>query len=457
MKITRTTRLQSRLNSIVMVLLIVALAGLVGWLSTRHEVQMDWTQSGRHTLSDASVDVLNKLEGPIEITSYSRDNPELREAVKQFVERYQRVKPDIELHFINPDIVPDEVRNLGISIDGEMIVRYRDRTEHVKSDREEEMTNALQRLARGEENWLAFVEGHGERSALGEANHDVSLWVEQLKSRGFKIQPLNLASVNAIPENTRLLVIASPDVDYLPGEVELILEYVRSGGNLLWFNDPGSLHGLDALADTLHIKKEPGMMIDFAGSLIGIDDPSIVLMTTSLYPPHPITRDFDYTTFFPTATALKVEENDTWDSKPFLSSGDHTWVEKGPLQGEVNFDAQTEEHGPLDLGVGLEREVEQDDGDELVTLKQRIAVITDGDFISNAYVNSSGNLDLGIRLINWLSSKDDFISIPARVANDTQLELSPLASGIIGFGFLIILPLFLMMTGLAIWWRRKKQ
>jgi len=457
MKITRTTRLQSRLNSIIMVLLIVALAGLLGWLSTRHEIQMDWTQSGRHTLSDASVDVLNKMEGPIEITSYARDNPDLREAVKQFVERYQRVKPDIEVHFINPDIVPDEVRNLGISVDGEMIVRYRDRTEHVKSDREEEMTNALQRLARGEENWIAFVEGHGERSALGKANHDISLWVEQLKNRGFKIQPLNLASVNTIPENTRILVIASPGVDYLPGEVELILEYVQAGGNLLWFNDPGSSHGLEALADTLHIKKEAGMMIDFAGNLIGIDDPSIVLMTTSLYPPHPITRDFDYTTFFPTATALKVLGNDTWDSKPFLSSGDHTWVEKGSLQGKVNFDEQTEERGPLDLGVGLEREIEQQDGDELVILKQRIAVIADGDFISNAYVNSSGNLDLGIRLINWLGSKDEFISIPARIATDTQLELSPLASGIIGFGFLIILPLLLLMTGLAIWWRRKKQ
>jgi hypothetical protein len=169
------------------------------------------------------------------------------------------------------------------------------------------------------------------------------------------------------------------------------------------------------------------------------------------------TREFDYTTFFPTATAVTHEENDIWEARPLINTGDHTWLETGRLEGEVNFDEGSDTAGPLDIGISLEREIESEEGDNLVRRQQRIVIIGDGDFLSNTYVNNSGNLDLGVRIMNWLSEDDDFIAIPAKLAKDMQLELSPFAAAIIGFGFLIILPLALLATGLTIWWRRRKQ
>jgi ABC-type uncharacterized transport system involved in gliding motility auxiliary subunit len=458
MKITSRTRLQSRINSMIMMILILSLAGLLGWLSTLHSWQLDLTQSGRHTLSDASKQVLAKMDGPIEITAYAREDVGLRDAIKKITGKYQQIKPDIVLHFVNPDAVPDEIRNLGISVNGELVIRYQDRNQHVQSDSEEEFTNALHRLARGAEHWLAFIEGHGERSPLGQANFDLNVWVQQLANRGFKVQPLNLANIQAIPENTQVLVIAGPRVDYLPGETGLIHDYLEKGGNLLWLADPAdSLHNLDTMAEQLRINIESGMIIDFAGQLIGLDDPTIVLQTSSLYPTHSITREFDYTTFFPTATSITYEKNDLWDSRPIISTGDHTWLETGKLEGEINFDENSDIAGPLDIGISLEREIETEQGENLIRKQQRIVVVGDGDFLSNTYVNNSGNLDLGIRIMNWLGEDDDFIAIPARLARDTRLEFSSFASVIIGFGFLIILPLALLATGLTIWWRRRKQ
>jgi len=238
MKITSQSRLQSRLNSLVTLLLIVCLTILLAWLSVRYQSQMDWTQSGRHTLSHASQEVLDRMQGPVEITAYARDDAALRQAVEKVVSRYQRLKTDIALHFVNPDAVPDEVRNAGVSVNGELLVRYQGRTEHVKTGTEEEFTNALQRLVRGSEHWLAFLEGHGERDPHGTANHDLKLWTSQLATRGFKIQPLNLATIQIIPSNTKVLVIASPTVDLLPGEIALIVEYLLRGGNILWLADP---------------------------------------------------------------------------------------------------------------------------------------------------------------------------------------------------------------------------
>jgi len=461
MKITANSRSQSRLNSIVMLLLILCLTGLLAWLSVRYQTQMDWTQNGRHTLSHASLEVLNHIDGPVDITAYARENASLRQAVEKIVGRYQRLKPDIKLHFVNPDAVPDEVRSAGISVNGEMLLRYQGRTEHVKTGTEEEFTNALQRLARGSEHWLAFVEGHGERNPFDKANHDLSIWTTQLESRGFKIQPLNLAEVQLIPSNTKVLVIASPTIDLLPGEIAIIVEYLLRGGNILWLADPGSLHGLELLADQLSIEIPSGVVIDFAGSLIGIDDPTIVLNTPRLYPDHVITRDFNYTTFFPTTASINVRDDEQWNTSSLLTSGDHTWLETGVLEGEVEYNEDNDLIGPLDIGITLEKTIENDLGNDLdepsEIIQQRIIVIGDGDFLSNTYVGNSGNLDLGIRLINWLSNDDDFISIPIKTVNDAHLELSLLASGIIAFGFILVLPLLFLGTGLTVWWRRKKQ
>ena len=456
-------RLHSRLNSLVTLLLIVCLTILLAWLSVRYQIQIDSTQSGRHTLSHASEEVLDRMEGPVEITAYAREEAALRMSVEKIVGRYQRLKKDIHLEFINPDAVPDEVRNAGVSVNGEMLLRYQGRTEHVKTGTEEEFTNALQRLARGSEHSLAFLEGHGERDPHGTARHDLRLWTSQLALRGFKVQPLNLATVQVIPDNTKILVIASPTVDLLPGEIALIVEYLLRGGNILWLSDPGGLHGLEPLADQLNIEIPTGVVIDFSGSLVGIDDPSIVINTSSMYPQHAITKAFNLTTFFPTAASIKVKDETQWNKSSLLISGDHTWLKTGALEAEVEveFNEDSDTPGPLDIGISLKRDIEKTvdnkpDEDSSGT-QQRIIIIGDGDFLSNAYVGNSGNLDLGVRLINWLSNDDDFISIPIKTVNDAQLEFPAYATWIIGFGFIFILPLLFLGAGLFIWWCREKQ
>jgi len=461
MKITASSRMRSQINSIVMLLLILCLTGLLAWLSVRYQVQMDWTQSGRHTLSHASQEVLSRMDGPVEITAYARENESLRQAVEKIVGRYQRLKSDINLRFINPDTVPDEVRNAGISVNGEMLLRYQNRIEHVKTGTEEEFTNALQRLARGSEHWLAFLEGHGERDPLGKAHHDLSVWTTKLATRGFKIQPLNLASTQVIPSNTKVLVIASPAVDLLPGEIAIIVEYLLRGGNILWLTDPGSLHGLEALADQLSIEIPSGVVIDFSGSLVGIEDPTIVLNTPNLYPDHAITKAFNLTTFFPTTAAIQVKEKEgaiaQWNKSSLLMSADHTWLDTAVLEGEIEYNEDSDKTGPLDIGISLERTIDNESGQASASLQQRIVIVGDGDFLSNAYVGNSGNLDLGVRLINWLSNDDDFISIPLKTLNDAHLEFPSYASWIIGLGFILVLPLLFLSAGLFVWWRRKKQ
>ena len=438
-----------RYHSLLTALLLVVAAALLAWLSVRHAVIMDWTRGGRHGLSSASRRVLERLPGNIEVTSYARDDTDLRAQVRGFIERYRRQKPEIDLVFVNPDTNPSEVRNLGIEVDGELVIRYHGRLEHVRNDSEEEFTNALQRLLRGTDRWVAFLEGHGERSPFGEASHELSRWGRYLHNRGLNLQPINLAALAAIPDNTSVLVIASPHTAYAAGETAIIRNYLEQGGNFLWLVEPDEHNGLDNVRDYLGLKFQPGTIIEMNGSVVGINDPTIALSTTQLYGRHPAVAQFDLTTMFPMATAVDARPDSPWRVTPVVTTSTHTWLERGPLQGTVSFEAKQDVAGPFAIALSLERDLPSG-------RQQRIMVIGDGDFISNRYVDNQGNLELGLRVMDWLAQSEGFITIPVRMVEDANLELSRPAAIIIGFGLLLVLPAGMLVTGGLIWWRRRR-
>ena len=89
--------------------------------------------------------------------------------------------------------------------------------------------------------------------------------------------------------------------------------------------------------------------------------------------------------------------------------------------------------------------------------QQRGIIIGDSDFLTNAYINQVGNLDLGLRLLSWLVHEDTFIKIPAKNTVDKQLQFTDTQVSILSFLFLIFIPLILITSGLFIWQRRKRR
>ena len=176
-----------------------------------------------------------------------------------------------------------------------------------------------------------------------------------------------------------------------------------------------------------------------------------------MYAKHVITDGFDLVTLFPVAGAINILKSDTWSAKSILNTGKHTWNELGKLEGEVELNNDTEKQGPLVLGVSLERKINEQENNEPQKKQQRIIVVGDGDFLSNAYFLNNGNGELGIRIINWLSNNDDFISIPSRIVIDAHLKMPFYTLGIIGIFFLFLIPISMTAYGILINLRRKKQ
>lgn len=444
-KIHHRTRLQHYLFLVLLLGIIVCLA----YLSTRYRFEADWTVSGRNSLSDASVALLEQMPDRITVTSYATEDATLRRAVSDVVKRYKRQKSNLEFRFINPDLVPDTVRELGISGNGELLIEYQQRRETLKEISEPGISNALQRLARGGDRLLVFLNGHGERKPQGGANHDLDTWVNHLAGKGFMTQGHNLAQQARLPANTRVLVVASPQLGLLAGEVAVLKDYLAAGGNLLWLTDPESRIAHDVLTDTLGVAPQPGVIVDPSTQLLGISDPRFALVAE--YPLHAITTGFDSITLFPQALGLQFDTKGDWETQVLLTSHPRSWSETGELTGDISLEPGSDIPGPLTLGIAMQREVKDN-----TPHQQRVVIVGDGDFLSNAYLGNGGNLQLGLNIINWLAHDDGFIHIPETVFPDKHLQLSDNAQILISIGFLVVIPLLLAATGIFVWWRRRQ-
>ncbi|WNV06171.1 GldG family protein [Candidatus Methylospira mobilis] len=465
MKINARTHLEIRLQNLAFLCLFLTITGLLGWLSTRYVAEFDWTAGNRNTLSEASRKVVDLLDSPVNITVFAREEKVLRDRIKDQLERYQRYNKSVTCRFINPDTQPTQVREQGITVDGELLLEYHGHSEKVQEANESGITNALQRLLQGGERRLVFLEGHGERSPRNKGDADMGQFGDEMTRKGITASTLNLAQTPAIPENTSALVLASPRVRLMSGEVRLIQDYLNKGGNLLWLQDAGDAHGLEPLLQQFGLKLLPGVIVDPSAQLFGINDPTFVMVTE--YPPHPAMRGFSIMTLFPMASALETSGKTDFQPTPILSTLRHAWTETGSLkETKLQFDADKgERQGPLVIGFALARarpasQANNADSTAENTAppqEQRIAVIGDGDFLANSYLGEGGNLNLGVNLVNWLTQDDRFINIPPLTATDRALNLSPIASIAIAIVFLILLPLLFFVSGAVIWFKRRKR
>ena len=448
MKLNNRHRLQLLIQNGVFVVLLIGLAMAIVWITKDISTQWDLTQGQRNTLSQASLDVLKQLKGPVKVTAYATAQDaegDARKTVQTFRAGYLRAKKDMALTFIDPREQPQLTQAAGIRANGELVVEHNGRSEHLTNLTEQDLTNLLLRLARSAEREVAYLDGHGERKLDGRANHDLGEFGGQLRVKGFKTAPLNLAVAPEVPDNVAVLIIAGPRVDLLAGEVVKIKRWIEKGGNLLWLIDNDSLHGLQGLADELGLSLTAGTVIDPRAG--GLRLPATFALATS-YGQHRITENSTQTSVFPYARRIAISEGSKWRFAPLVEVAQEGWLETGATDNNVAFDRNKDVRGPIVIAGALERSV----GDRA----QRVVVTGTGHFLANQFIGTLGNQDLGVNMLNWLAGDEALITLQPRTRGDLTLEFTRAGLSLLGFGFLLVLPLCLLIGGAVIWWRRRK-
>ena len=391
------------INQLISAALVLAVIVMLGWLSVRYNFKQDWTYNQRNTLSQASQTQLATMPEPVRFFAFTYPGSPERATVQYFIDQYSRFKKDVVLEFVDPSSQPQKVKDYGVSFAGEVIVEYQGRRETLRALSEQNITGALQRLSYSGEKWIVFLEGHGERATLeAQDQGSYTRFAQVLKEKGLTVQPLSLIKTPSIPDNTAVLVIANPRSALLDGEIKLIDDYVKNGGNLLWLADPDQPPGLQAVADTLGITWQNGYAVFPEYELLGTGHPGIFVALD--YPPGPVTQGVDQVTMFPLVRSLTATADSGWNAQPMLNSNPEAWLETQPIgDGGVSLDSAAGDiAGPLTIGMSLTREIPDADapakaaeGESPVaqkTTQQRVVLVGDADFLSDMYSVSLQNI-----------------------------------------------------------------
>lgn len=427
--------------------LTVAILGggiLLYYVAIENEYRRDVSSQANNTISEQSIAILKKMPETIMVKAYVGKNSSIRQAVETVIDGYKQHKKNIELHFINPELVPKEVRDNGIQREGEMIISYGQRSRHITNPRENEITNALIKMHNQERKILAFIGGHGERYINGKANFDWGDYGNYLRQNGYTTQLLDLSTTPFIADNVAVLIIGGPRFEMLPGEIKIIQQYVENGGNILICVDPKDINGVDLIAERLGIGIIPGTVQDPNIKAI-YNFPDTRVGAVVQYPSHPITRTLSQVTIFPEMAALEIVAKDRYEYRSILKTLPQTWLKPE----EKNFDRDRVRKGAFNIGYAIESK-----GD---VKKQRAVIIGDSDFLSNQYIGNGSNMELGAKIVNWLIFDDKRVNIPKSYAKDSHLKMSYWFKVLISLGYKLLLPLLFLLTGFLIWFIRKRR
>ena len=460
MKVNPKLRLQILIQNSFFVVLFIALIFLLGFLANQYKFSKDITQANRNTLTTGSINVLKQMQGPITLTVFASEDDvnngdTFRQGIINFMARYQRTKPDINVKFISPIKEPKLAQENGIKEDGEVVVEYQKRSEHIKPPfAEQEMTNLFMRLSRTSQRAVMYLDGHGERNLIGLKNNDVGEFGKQLESKGLKFANLNLTIESEVPLNGSMLVIASPQKIISPVEAKKIKKFLESGGNLLWLLDDNNFRGLDEIAAYLGLSVSSGQVIDPAEKVEGANEN---IASASSYGEHPITRNFMLGTRFSNAHEVNAKGtlDNGWEVSKLIEVSPNGWLESSQVMTnqKPTFDKSKDKSGPINIAVALQR-VYGKKG-------QRVVVVGNGNFLSNTFIVNGGNLDLGINMINWLSGDDNLISIQPMPLKDVNVtipdnQISFIIAWTVFHSFEYFIPIGFFVVGILFWLKRRK-
>lgn len=467
-------------NLLLIIILVLAILVLVNYLLSRHHYRLDFTEAKIHSLSDQSIKVVKNLKQDVVFKNFFREGNYSRDKMENLLKIYAYHSGKIKYEFIDPDKNPGLVKRYEIAQDGTAILECGDKENRITGVSEEEITNAIIKVTREKKKAIYFLEGHGEPTIDENDENGLSLAKDELGKLGYEVKKLALALSDNFPQDCAALVVPGPRKDLLPNELETIQNFLDTGGRVFFLLDPGSAPGLPPFLKNKGVTVGDGVVVDAVSRLFGAD---YTMPVITEYEDHEITRNFRYATFFPYARPIEAA-----DDKPegltvsvLGKSSPNSWsemnLEEEMKKGRVSRDEGKDRQGPVSLAVvatikpkeeekkiepeaeeipeSAEKKPEEKPETRQAKKEGRLAVFGDSDFAANRYYNLSGNGNLFLNTINWLTEESDLISIQPKTSSPRTIQLTPSQGRMIFFVSVLILPLIVLVMGISVWVRRR--
>lgn len=455
---------KKRLFIVIGLLFILMLYFQVNYLGFIHQRRIDITKFKQHTLLPQTISQLEGLPQNIKMTAFYVGIPP--KYLEDLFREYQRLSNGrITAEIIDPLVRIGYAAQFGHVIDGkERKVFIQSVTERRDIDftnnplTQESINNAIMQLTR-KARTACFLTGHGESRLFEEKPEGLNKFSRHLLANNILGKEIAIDMVGEISDACNLLVIAGPKNHLTVKEEGIIQTYLEKGGDALFLIEniivtspqiPLTQEQQELNPSLNNILREWGVAVsqDVVIDLDSHASGDVGSPATRNYMFHrAIVNGLDYTFFIrPRSIKMLKDRKESIKLAPLIltASEKNSWGETNRYL-DVKFDPEEDRAGPVPIAFAV---MEPKDKDKLSDT--RIIVITDADFISNAYIDSYSNAQLGVNAISWLTELDYVSYLDQAQVKIEKLELTSKQKRAVAYA-LFLGPSLLISLGLLIW------
>ncbi|MCP4364330.1 MAG: GldG family protein [Planctomycetes bacterium] len=482
-------------NVMLMVLVAFGLFGVVSYLNARHYIRLDFTSSGRFSISDKTKNIIKGLDQPVTFTVLFSEGELFFGRIMDILKEYQYQSDKIKLVHIDPVRNPTRMRELTERIKAEniqlnsVIIECGERAKHVpqaeviekefpfKFKGEEVFTAAILNVTEEEQTYVYITTGHGERGLEDYERPGFSNITTALKRDNFNVVPLDLMTRKEIPATCDVLVIAGPTKPFGSEELALIRDYLDSReGRLVLCIEPAfgpySETGLEKLLKEYNVDVKTNAVVYNKVQLpfFGLQTVAEIYVNKERYPEHKITEGMRAlnSVFFGTCPieAIPATNERKYQVKNLAMAPDNSWgeTEIGIANKKPEFTQDKDIPGPIVIAVTSEpvdtaaraAVAHGSMPEERAVKGARMVVFGDVDFVANEYTGNPGNHDVFINSINWLTQKETKLGISAKPPDVRRAVVTPEQMKLIYWLCVAVLPGMGLVTGVFVWWKRRR-
>lgn len=438
-------------NLAVLIILVLAILAALNYLGTKAGKRFDLSEGKIHSLAEQSIQVARNLKEDVSIKGFFADGNPSQLSFRNLMDLYRYYSDRLKFETIDPYKNPALVKHYDIKRDGTLVLEYRGRDTRVEEISEEAITNALIKLTRDEVKTIYFTRGHGEPDLEKTEENGYSEVKANLESMAFQVKSLLLFQEETVPEDAAALVIAGPEKPLMEGELALIEDYLlQRGGRVLLLLNPFSGAEWKPLLEKFGLALRQDIVVE-TSTISRFMSGDAFMPVIGEFPEHAITRNFNFAVLFPYARSLEetgpAPEGVSLNFIALTSS--QSWGETSFEQEKARQEITRDENdfpGPLNLAAAIENE----------TAKNRLVVVGNADFALNRYYYFQGNGNFFTNIISWLAEEEDLIAIAPKTSTPKTVHLTQSSGRLLFFYTLVILPLFVFLAGIAIWFYRRR-
>lgn len=450
-------RTQRGTNLLVSTGLFLTLLVMLNILATRHEYRFDLTEAGLFSLSPQAALVLGNLGAPLRFEAFVEggQSPDTR----LLLESFQSGHPSVVIEMVDPDRDPARTEEAGIEAYGTVRLLHRDRTAKVLKPTEESLTNAIIKITRNQQSTICFLEGEGEPSLRdGSAPDGYAEATKALENENFAVRPLALLEKGRVPKDCDILGVADPRRPFTPAVLKSIEDFLTSSGGMILLLPPRSGDQLAPLLAKWGVAIGEDIVVDevvrlFEGPTLGLNP------IVSIYGAHPITLALRERTLFPfTRSVRPTAPREGLTSVTLARTSPTSWAETNLEDVFRHSDAslapdEGDQAGPISVAVAVSANLQELDRGRGET---RIVVFGSARLANNQNLGQVYNRDLFLNAVSWLANEADLVSIRSKTIRSSRVRFTESEATTIFYLSVLVFPEFVLLVGLAVWWRRSR-